>query len=175
MTPTQMFSFEIGEVFLWTVSFTEHLQWLLLWSFQKNNVIFGVIMTTLGYNQKFTWKYCNYYHPYKKISIFYQKHGRHLVQKCCTLSRQSPNFMTLSSIYDFNIFKGDGVSHTNTVHLIVSVSTVSCPITQRRNSLQSKKCSWNYSLFIKIYLKFIMSIKTSAMQSFKGYINRYFV
>ena len=115
----QMFSFEIGEVFLWTVSFTEHLQWLLLWSFQKNNVIFGVIMTTLGYNQKFTWKYCNYYHPYKKISIFYQKHGRHLVQKCCTLSRQSPNFMTLSSIYNFNIFKGDGVSHPIVIQCIL--------------------------------------------------------
>ena len=52
----------------------------------------------------------HYYHPYIKISIFYQKYG-HLVQTFYSLSRQSPNFMTLPRIYNFNIsivLRGDG-------------------------------------------------------------------
>ena len=53
---------------------------------QQNNLIFSVITIHLGYNQKLSWKYCNYYHlPYIKISIFYQKYG-HLAQKFCSLS-----------------------------------------------------------------------------------------
>ena len=65
-------------VFLWnwrsflrTTSFTEHLQWFLLWFLQQNNVIFSVITVTLGHNQKLSWKYCNYYHPslYKNIHL----------------------------------------------------------------------------------------------------------
>ena len=57
--------------FSWTASFTEHLQWLLLWFLQQSNVIFSVITITLGYNQKLSWKYCNYYHPslYKNIHL----------------------------------------------------------------------------------------------------------
>ena len=64
-----MFSFEIGEVFLWTASFTENLQ--LPWFLQENNVIVSVITITLGYNQKLLWKYCNYYYPslYENIHV----------------------------------------------------------------------------------------------------------
>ena len=39
---------------------------------------------------------------YIKISTFYQNNG-HLVQRFCSLSHQSPNFMTLWSIYNFDI------------------------------------------------------------------------
>ena len=84
--------------FLRTPYFTEHLQWLLLWFLQQNNLLFSVITITLGYNQKLSWKYCNYYQPpYIKISISYQNYG-HLAQKLCCLSRQTPNFRTISSI-----------------------------------------------------------------------------
>ena len=110
-----------------THSFTEHLQWLLLWFLQQNNSIFSVITINLGYNQKLSWKYCNHYHPpYIKISISYQKYA-HMVQKCCSLSHQSPNFLILSSIYFciISIFlRGSSVSHSYTVSLI-NVYTVS--------------------------------------------------
>ena len=114
--------------FWWTDSFTKHLQWLLLWFLQENNAIFIVITIILGYNQKLSWKYCNYYHPFLYKNIHLLSKARPLVQKFCTVSRQSPNFMTQSSIYNFNIFKGNGVSHSNTVHLIASLSKVGCPI-----------------------------------------------
>ena len=29
----------------------------------KNNIISSVIMITLGYNKKLSWKYCDYHHP----------------------------------------------------------------------------------------------------------------
>ena len=81
----------------------------------------------LYYNQKLSWKYCNYYHPpYIKISISYQKYA-HLVQKFCSLSHQNPNFLILSSIYFciISIFlRGSSVSHSYTVSLI-NVYTVS--------------------------------------------------
>ena len=95
--------------FLRAPSFTEHLLHLLLQFLQQNNL-------TLGYNQKLLWKYYNYYHPpYIKISISNQKYGN-LVQKFCSFSRQSPNFMTLSSIYFciISIFlRKIGVSHSD--------------------------------------------------------------
>ena len=66
--------------FLRTPSFTEHLQWLLLWFKQQNNLIFSVITITFSYNQKLSWKNWNYYHPlYIKIPISYQKYD-YLVQ-----------------------------------------------------------------------------------------------
>ena len=43
-----LFNKVAGEV-LRTSSLTEHLQWLLLWFLQQNNLIFSVITTTLGY------------------------------------------------------------------------------------------------------------------------------
>ena len=116
--------------FFWRASFAEHLQWL--WFLQQNNVIFSVISLTWGYNQKLLWKYCNYYHP----SLYN---------------------VSLPSIYNFNIsifLTGDGVSHSNTVHLIVSPSKTDCPSTNRRNSPLSKKCSWNYSFVLNYSLKF---------------------
>ena len=65
-----LFLIKLQVKFLRTPSFKEHLQWLLLWFLQQNNLIFSVITITIGYNQKFPRKYCNYYHPpYIKISI----------------------------------------------------------------------------------------------------------
>ena len=130
---------------------------LLMVLLQQNKLIFNVITIILSYNQSFSWKYCNYYH--------------HLVQTFCDLSYQSPNFMTLPSIYFWIIsifFSGSGVSHNNTVHLKVNLSKMDCPIYQKENSSLPQKYSWNYSLVIKINLKFIMSIKTSTIQSFRG-------
>ena len=63
--------------------------------------------------------------------------------------------------------KGSCVSHSNTMHLIVSLSKIDCPIYQEENSSLSQKCCRNYSLVIKIRIKF-MSIKTSATKSCKG-------
>ena len=117
-----LFLIKLQAKFLRTRSFTEHLQWLLLWLLQQNDLIFSVITIPLGYNQNFSWKYVNYYHPpYIKISISYQKYV-HLVQKFCSLSHKSPNFLILSTIYFciISIFLrgGRGVSHSYTVSLI---------------------------------------------------------
>ena len=151
--------------FLRTRSFTEHLHWLLLWFLQQNNLIFSAITITLGYNQKLSWKCCNYYHPpYIKIAISYQKYA-HLVKKSCSLSHQSPNFLILSSIYFCIIsrfLRGSGVSHSYTVSLMEGLSKTDCPIYQEKNSPLPQKCSWNYCLVIKIRLKFIMLIKTKV-------------
>ena len=131
-----LFLTKLQAKFLRTHSFTEHLQWLLLWFLQQNNSIFSVITINLGYNQKLSWKYCNYYHrPYIKISISYQKYA-YQIQKCCSLSHQSPNFLILSSIYFciFSIFlRESGVSHSYTVSLIESLSKRDCPIYQEEN------------------------------------------
>ena len=167
-----LFLTKLQAKFLRTHSFTEHLQWLLLWFLQQNNSIFSVITINLGYNQKLSWKYCNHYHPpYIKISISYQKYA-HLVQKFCSFSHLlflSQNFLNLWSIYFciISIFlRGSGgVSHSYTVSLIEGLSKIDCPTYQEENSPLPQKCSWNYSLVIKIHLKFIMLIKTSAVQS----------
>ena len=102
----------------------------------------------LHYNQKLSWKYCNYYHPpYIKISISYQKYA-HLVQIFCSLSHllfPSPNFLILSSIYlcIISIFlRGSGgVSHSYTVSLIEGLSKIDCPVYQEENSPLPQKCS----------------------------------
>ena len=76
--------------------------------------------------------------------------------------------MILSSIYFciISIFlRGSGVSHSYKVHLIVNQSKKDCPTYQEENLLLPQKCSWNYSLIIKIQLKFIMLIKTGAIQT----------
>ena len=142
--------------------------WLLLSFLQQNNLAFSAITITLGYNQKLSWKCCNYYHlPYIEISISYQK-SAHLVQNFCSLSYQNPNFLILSGIYFciMSIFlRGSGVSHSYTVPLIECLSKIDCPIYQEDNSPLPQKCSWNYSLVIKIHLKFIMLIKTSVIPS----------
>ena len=68
--PWSLFLIKLQAKFLRTPSFTEHLQWLLLWFLQQNNLIFSVITITLGYNRILPRKYCNYYHPpCIKISI----------------------------------------------------------------------------------------------------------
>ena len=109
-----LFLTKLQAKFLRIPSFTEHLRWLLLWFLKQNKLIFSVITITLGYNQKLSWKYCNYYHPrYIKISISFQKYA-HLAQTFCNLSRQSANFMILSSIYFCIIslfLRGSGASH----------------------------------------------------------------
>ena len=60
-------------------SFTEHLQWLLLWFLQQNNLIFSVITITLGYNQKLSWKYKNKKSLYKNKKSLYK--DIHLLSK----------------------------------------------------------------------------------------------
>ena len=60
-------------------SFTEHLQWLLLWFLQQNNLIFSVITITLGYNQKLSWKYKNKKSLYKNKKSLYK--NIHLLSK----------------------------------------------------------------------------------------------
>ena len=64
--------------------------------------------------------------------------------------------------------KGSGASHSNLVHVIVSVSKTDCPIYQEENSPVPQKCFGNYFLGNKIHLEFIMAIKTSVIESFKG-------
>ena len=126
-----LFLIKLQAKFLRTCSFTEHLQWLLLWFLQQNKLIFSFITITLGYNQKLSWKYCNYYHPpYIKISISYQKYA-HLVQKLCSLFHRSPNFLILSCIYFclISIFlRASGAPHSYTVSLIEGLSKIDCPI-----------------------------------------------
>ena len=56
-----LFLIKLQAKFLRTRSFTEHLQWLLLWLLPQNNLIFTLITITLGYNPKLSWKYGNYY------------------------------------------------------------------------------------------------------------------
>ena len=158
---------KVEDKVLRTPSFTEHLQWLLLWFLQQNNFIFSVLTISLGYKQKLSWKYCNYYHPhYIKISISYQKYA-HLVQKFCCLSHQCPNFLILSSTYFriISIFlRGSGVCHSYTMQLIKGPSKIDFLIYQEENSPLPHKCSWNYSLINKIHLKFML-IKTRIIQS----------
>ena len=45
-----------------------------------------------------------------------------------------------------------GVSHSNTMHLIVSLSKIDSPIYQEENSSLSQKYSRNYSMVTKIHL-----------------------
>ena len=96
-------------------------------------------------NLKLSWKYGNYHHlPYKVmiISISYQEYA-HLVQKFCSLSHQSPNFMILSSISFciISIFlRESGVSHSYKVHLIESLSKIDRPIYKESNSPLPQKC-----------------------------------
>ena len=61
-----------------------------------------------------------------------------------------------------------GTSHSNLVHVIVRLSKTNCPIYQEENSPEPQKCFSNNSLADKIHLEFIMAIKTSAIESFKG-------
>ena len=130
-----LFSIKLQAKILRTPSFTEHLQWLLLWLLQHNNLLFSVKTITLGYNQKLPWKYCNYYHPpYIKISISYQMYAL-LLQKICSLSHLRPNFMILSRIYFCIILiflRRRGVFHRYTVHLTESLSRIDCPVTKKR-------------------------------------------
>ena len=88
------------------------------WFLQQSSVIFSVITINLGYNQKLSWKYCNYFHLCFCKNI-------HLLSK--------DPVMTLSSIYNFHIsifLRVDCVSHGNTVYLTVSLSQIDCPIYQ---------------------------------------------
>ena len=152
--------------------FIKQLQWLLLWFLQQSNLIFSVMTITFGYNQKLSHRNTVLPPSLYKISISYQKYA-HLVQKFNSLSHQSPNFMTLWSTYFCMtlIFLrgggGEGASHSYTVRLIVSLGKIDWPIYQEKNSPVPQKYSSNYSLVIKIHLKFIMLIKTSAIQNFK--------
>ena len=67
-------------------------------------------------------------------------------------SPPNPNFRTLSNIY-FSIIsiflRRSGVSHSNTMHLIVNPSKIDYPIYQEENSSVPQTCSRNYFLVIK--------------------------
>ena len=94
-----LFLIKLQVKFLRTASLTEHLQCLFLWFMQQNNLIFSVTTMTLCYNQKLSWKYCNYYHPpYIKISIFYQK-SAHSSPNILQTFMLNSNFMILPSIF----------------------------------------------------------------------------
>ena len=72
--------------------------------------------------------------------------------KLCSLLCLSPNFRTLSSIYFTTISKfwrSGGVSHSNTMHLIVNLSKIDSPIHQEENSSLSQTWFRKYSLVIK--------------------------
>ena len=136
----------------------QNLQWLLLWFLQQNKLIFSVITITLGYDLKLSWKYCIYYHPlFMKIFLSYQTYA-HLVQKFYSLSHQSLNFITLSSIYFCIILiflRGCGAFHSYTVHLIVCLSKTDCPIYQEENHLPIYRCLRNVAETIPWLSKFI--------------------
>ena len=73
-------------------------------------------------------------------------------------------FLQQNNLVAFPTWVQSGVSHSYTVHLIVSLSKIDFSICQEENSLLPQKCSWNYFQFIKIHVKFIILIKTSAIQ-----------
>ena len=109
-----MFKWKYHWAFLLSFFLVSRFSHFVTWTvWQQNKLIFSVIMINLGYNQKLSWKYCNYYHPpYIKTSISYQKDA-HLAQRFCSLSHllfPSPSFLILSSIYfciNFNVFEGE--------------------------------------------------------------------
>ena len=70
------------------------------------------------------------------------------------------NYFCIISIF----FWRCGVSHNNAMHLIISLSKIDCPMHQDENSSLPQKCSKNWSLDIKVNLKFIIAINTSAIQ-----------
>ena len=87
-----LFLIKLQVKLLKTLSFTEHIQWLLLCFFtskqlniQCYNVNFG-----LYYNQKLSWKYCNFLHQNNFLIIFYIKiiflHQNNLIFSVTTLT-----------------------------------------------------------------------------------------
>ena len=137
------------------------------------NVTLGFFNVWAIFGKKLSWKHCNYYHPpYIKITC---KKCAHLVQRFCSLSHQSPNFMTLSSIYFYIIsifLRGSGPTHSYTVHLIVSLSKIDCPIYQRGELTAASE------MFLKL-LSLVIKInnvhKNECNSKFWGAISRYLV
>ena len=130
-------------------SFTEHLQWLLLWFLQQNNLIFSVITITLGYNQKLSWKYKNKKSLYKNKKSLYK--NIHLLSKVRLSSPKilqpfppkSKHLDPLKHIFCIiSIFlRRSGVSHSYTVQLIEGPSRIDCLIYQEENSPLPQTCS----------------------------------
>ena len=92
-----LFLIKLQAKFLKTRSFTVHLQWLLLWFLQQNNLIFS----GLYYLPNTVMEILQLLSPslYKNIHLLPKY--THLVQKFCSLSYllfPRPNFLILSSI-----------------------------------------------------------------------------
>ena len=143
-----LFNKVAGEVIKNTFFYRTHpVAAFVVFATKQLNIQYYNDSSGLHYNQKLSWKYCNYYHPpYIKISISYQKYA-HLVQIFCSLSHllfPSPNFLILSSIYlciiSILLRVSGGVSHSYTVSLIEGLSEIDCPIYQEENSPLSHKC-----------------------------------
>ena len=147
-----LFLIKLQAKFLRTSSFTKHLQWLLLWFLQQNNLIFSVITINLGYNQKLSWKYSNYYHPpyikypYPIKSMPIQPCSPNILEPFPPESKLLDPLKHLF-LYNFNIFvyfyfmNGGGVSHSYTVQLLEGPSKIDYLIYQGENSLLPQKCS----------------------------------
>ena len=67
-----MFKWKYHWAFLLSFFLVSRFSHFVTWTvWQQNKLIFSVIMINLGYNQKLSWKYCNYYHPpYVKMSMW---------------------------------------------------------------------------------------------------------
>ena len=104
-----LFLIKFQAKFLRIPSFKKHLQCLLLWFLQQNNLIFSVITITLGYKQKLPRQYCYYYHPpYIKIPILPTKvclSSPKILQPFPPRSKLHGPLKHLF-LYNFNIFEG---------------------------------------------------------------------
>ena len=155
-----MFSFESGEVFLWTAPFTEPLQWLPLWLLQPKNVIFSIITITLGYNQKLWWKYCKYYHPCLYENI-------HLLSKV----RSSGRFLLRSVTIHHNLHSSwnrnvvGSIRHVSCFHLerydkmiknVYYVIYINFPIKSTDSCWKLRRCQHETSLEKYIKLRSIL-------------------
>ena len=120
----------------------------------------------LYYNQRLSWKYFNQHPPYIKTSIYYQKDA-HLDQRFCSLSN-----LLLSKLVDplkhlflhnSNIFEGER-------WCFPQLYSVTRSQKNRLPHLPRGELTAESEMFLKlfpeaIHLKFIMLIKTSAIQS----------
>ena len=160
-SPVQIFSCEIGKVLKNIINRKTPVAGSVVFSTKQLNI--QCYDNNFGLKAKLSRKYCNYYHStYTKILVSYQWYTLH--------TSQSPNFITQSIIYFCimsTFLNGSDASHSNLLHVIVSLSKTDCPIYQEENSPVPEICFWNYSLANKIHLEFIMAIKASAIESFK--------
>ena len=141
-SPVQIFSCEIGKVLKNTINRKPPVAGSVVFSTKQLNI--QCYNNNFGLKAKLSRKYCNYYHSTntKNFSFLSMIHLARIV-KSSRLSSQSPNFITLSIIYFciMSIFLNrSGASHSNLLHVIVSLSKTECPIYQEENSPVPEKC-----------------------------------